>query len=96
VLMVAGAGLAHILRARSNIFENKFSRVDCLAKCRMALFTCDLFSVADSHPASLTKIKTLSYDRDLILVALVHSDWNDLLAELSRWVQLTTKAVAAT
>ena len=54
--LVQSVGFAHLWRPRSNIFENKFSRVVCLATCRMACLTYEgAFVVSIQHQ---TKSKT--------------------------------------
>ena len=50
--MVNPAGVAHILRARNYLIENKFSSVSFLAICLKAYFTCDLTDACSSYRVS--------------------------------------------
>jgi hypothetical protein len=41
---------------------------------------------------SQTKTSVVKTEVKMLMVAQVHSNWNDILAELSRWLQLNREA----
>ncbi len=66
--LVAGAGLAHILRARNFVFANKFAREDCLAKCHRH-FSPPTFSASHIQVNSHNHIKSPTQGGALYMVA---------------------------